>query len=147
MEHCSQNIAVYDHTYNYHQICKSNLGVSCSMVSFYVCNILTYLPMCVILQHPEQSILNFLQRMAHIYVIILGKICFWPNIFWGNIFWANMFSEICFRTTKLFGLLFSQTIWFTFPGRAVANMIILVYFLVNIFWFTFPGRAVSIRWI
>ena len=66
---------------------------------------------------------------------------FWEKYVFGPIY----FGAIFFRTTKLFGLLFSQTIWFTFPGRAIANMIILVYFLVNIFWFTFPGRAVTIR--
>ena len=46
---------------------------------------------------------------------------------------------------KIFGLLFSLTIWFTFPGRAVANMILLVYFSVNIFWFTFSGGVVGIE--
>ena len=43
---------------------------------------------------------------------------------------------------NIYGLLFSQESWFTFPGRAEAiEKNYLVYFLVKKVWFTFPGRA------
>ena len=48
-----------------------------------------------------------------------------------------------YNLKNIYGLIFSQEIWFTFAGRAVPiREKYLVYFSVKKIWFTFPGRAV-----